>query len=75
MKASASEAGISLKDALTMSRSVTQTIIKDMPNVYKIERLQKLERAFGDVMEKHFTPEQRDEVLKSLSEAAPSEDF
>lgn len=59
---------ISLKDALTISSRNTQMLLKDLPKMYTVDRLQRLERAIGDVMDEHFTPEQQSKVLDRLQE-------
>jgi hypothetical protein len=59
---------ISLKDALTISSRVTQMLLKDVPRLYTVERLQNLEKAIGDVMDEYFTEEQQTKVLERLQE-------
>lgn len=59
---------ISLKDALSLSIKNTQMILRDLPKVYSVERVQRLEMAIGDVMDKFFTPEQQAVVLERLEE-------
>lgn len=59
---------ISLKDAMNLSVKCSQLILRDLPKVYNVERVQRLEMAIGDIMEKHLTPEQQSEVLKRLEE-------
>lgn len=68
IKESAAEAGISLKDALTMSARISQMLLKDLPKLYTIERIQRMEQAFGDVIEEYFTPAQQNKVIKRLTE-------
>ena len=51
IKESAADAGISLKDALTMSTRISGMLLKDLPKLYTIDRIQRMERAFGDVVE------------------------
>lgn len=68
IKESAVESGISLKDALTMSTRISQMLIKDLPKLYTIERIQRLERAFGDVLEEFFDAKQQNAVLERLAE-------
>lgn len=59
---------IDLKDAMNLSIKCSQLILRDLPKVYNIERIQKLEMAMGEVMEKHLSAEQQAEVLKRLEE-------
>lgn len=68
IRPSAADAEISLKDALMLSERVTRMMLKDLPEVYNLERVAKLEQAMGDVMEKNFTPEQQSLVLDRLQE-------
>lgn len=60
------DTGISLKDALGMSIKLTQMMIKDLPKIYNLERIQRQERALLSVMEKCLTKEQQEEVLLEL---------
>lgn len=68
IRETASEAGISLKDALTMSTRISQMLIKDLPKLYTVDRIQRTERAFGDVIEEFLTPELQEKVLNRLAE-------
>lgn len=62
--------GMGLKDAMNLSVKCSQMILREFPKVYSISRVQRLEMAIGEVMEKHLTPEQQGEVLKRLEELA-----
>ena len=62
--------GIKLKDALDLSLRMTQTMMRDLPKLYEMDRLQKLEEALGGVMEEMLTEEQRKAVLDRLREIA-----
>lgn len=68
IRENASDAGISLKDALTMSARISQMLIKDLPKLYTIDRIQRMEQAFGDVIEEHFPTDMQEKVLNRLSE-------
>lgn len=60
---------ISLKDAVMMSTRVTQMILRDLPRVYNLEKVAKMEIALGNVMERHLSPSQQAEVLAELERA------
>lgn len=68
LKPGAADADISIKDALTMSARVSQMMLRDLPKLYTVDRIQRMERAIGDVMEQHMTPEQQSMVLTRLQE-------
>lgn len=68
LKAETAEVGISLKDAMNLSIKVTSMLLKDLPKLYTVDRIQRLERAIGDVMEGHLTKEQQEAVLLRLQE-------
>lgn len=68
LKASAVDADISLKDALSMSARVSQMMLRDLPKLYTVDRIQKWERAIGDVMEEFMDAEQQAKVLERLQE-------
>lgn len=57
---------ISLKDAMTLSHKVSQMVLRDLPKVYGIERIQKQEEALRRVMEKHLSREQQEAMLAEL---------
>lgn len=63
---SAEDYDISLKDALNLSHKVSQMILRDLPKVYGIERIQKQEEALRRVMEKHLTRDQQEAMLMEL---------
>jgi hypothetical protein len=62
---------LSLKDAMNLSVKCSQLILRDLPKVYNVERVQRLEMAIGEVMEKHLSVEQQAEVLRRLEELTP----
>lgn len=68
LKPSAVDLDISLKDALTLSTRVTQMLLRDLPRLYTVDRLQRMERALGDVMDEYFSEEQQQKVLIRLQE-------
>lgn len=68
LKPRANELDISLKDALTMSNRTSEMMVKHLPKLYTVDRIQRLERAIGDVMEQHMTVEQQQHVLERLQE-------
>lgn len=62
----ADEAEMSLKDAMNLSLKVTQILVRDLPKIYTIERIQRQEEALRIVMEQHMTVDQQDKVLEAL---------
>lgn len=65
---SAEDCDLSLKDAMAMSLKVTQIMVRELPKVYTIERIQKQEEALRRVMERHLTREQQEDLLRELEE-------
>lgn len=68
LKPQANELDISLKDALTLSNRASEMMVKHLPKLYTVDRIQRMERAIGDVMEEHMTSEQQHRVLERLHE-------
>lgn len=68
LKPQSEDLDISLKDALRMSLEISKVMVRDLPKLYGMDRVQKLEQALADVMESEMTAEQRDKVLERLSE-------
>ena len=68
------EFGISLKDTLNLSTRLTQIMLKDLPKIYSLDRIQKQERALLKVMEKHFTREQQELFLLELEKIEHTND-
>lgn len=66
MDGSKDEFDISLKDTLALSTRLTQIMIRDLPKIYNLAKIQKQEQALLSVMEKHFTRSQQEEFLKEL---------
>lgn len=60
--------GMSLKDAMNMSLRNSQLIMRELPKVYDVARIQRLEMAIGEVMEKYMTPKQQAKVMERLEE-------
>lgn len=58
---------IPLKDALAISVRLTQIMVKDLPKLYNIERIQRQEQALIKVMRNHLTREQQDQFLEELA--------
>lgn len=67
-KPSSEDYDISLKDALNLSLRVTQIMVKDLPKVYNIARVQKMEEALRRTMEETMTSEQQRQFLVRLEE-------
>ena len=59
---------ISPKEAINMSIRLTQVITRDLPKMYKVERVQNLEAALFEVVETLLTKDQQDAVLLKLQE-------
>ncbi len=57
---------IPLKDALNLSLKVTQVMVRDLPKIYTLDRVQKQEEALRRVMEKCLTRDQQEKVLLEL---------
>lgn len=68
------EFGISLKDTLNLSTRLTQIMLKDLPKIYSLDRIQKQERALLKVMEKNFTREQQELFLIELEKIEHTHD-
>lgn len=68
LKPQSEDLDISLKDALRMSLDISKVMVRDLPKLYGMDRVQKLEQALADVMETEMTAEQRDKVLERLAE-------
>ena len=69
------EFGISLKDTLNLSTRLTQIMLRDLPKIYSLDRIQKQERALLKVMEKHFTREQQELFLLELEKIEHTNDW
>lgn len=57
---------IPLKDAMNLSLKVTQVMVRDLPKIYTIDRIQKQEEALRRVMETHLTRKQQEALLEEL---------
>lgn len=68
LREGAEDHGITLDKALNMSLQSSKLIAKEIPTIYNIDRLQRLEAALSEVIEECFTPEQRDRVLARIKE-------
>lgn len=64
--ANAENYDIPLKDALNLSLKVTQVMVRDLPKIYTLDRVQRQEEALRRVMERCLTREQQEEVLLEL---------
>lgn len=54
------------KDILNMSLKVSQMMIKDLPKVYSMNRVQMMEQAIGEVIEKEMTRNQQEAFIDAL---------
>ena len=68
LKPGIEEQGIKLKDALDLSLRISQHMMRDLPKLYDMDRLQKLEESLGSVMEEMLSEEQQRRVLERLRE-------
>ena len=57
---------MSPKDILNMSLKVSQMMIKDLPKVYSMNRVQMMEQAIGEVIEKEMTRNQQEAFIDAL---------
>lgn len=57
---------IPLKDALNLSLKVTQVMVRDLPKIYTLDRVQRQEDALRKVMETCLTRDQQEKVLLEL---------
>lgn len=64
--ATAEDYDIPLKDALNLSLKVTQVMVRDLPKIYSLDRIQKQEEALRRVMETHLNREQQEALLLEL---------
>lgn len=62
---------MSPKDILNMSLKISQMMIKELPKVYSMNRVQMMEQAIGEVVKEHMTREQQaafiDEIDKRMA--------
>ena len=68
LKPGIEDQGIKLKDALDLSLRMSQHMMRDLPKLYDMDRLQKLEAALAGVMETEMDQTQRDRILLRLKE-------
>lgn len=54
------------KDALNMSYKMAQMMTRDLPKVYNMERIQRMEQALLEIMSKKLTREQQDEFIAEM---------
>lgn len=54
------------KDVLNLSLKVSQMMVKELPKVYNMDRIQRMETALYEVMSKHLTREQQQAFLEEL---------
>lgn len=64
--ATAEDYDIPLKDALNLSLKVTQVMVRDLPKIYSLDRVQRQEEALRRVMESHLTRDQQEALLEEL---------
>lgn len=66
LSGSAEEIGMNPKDVLNLSFKVSQMMTKELPKVYSMDRVQKMEKALLEVMSKELTREQQEKFLVEL---------
>lgn len=66
LKGGGEDLGMEPKDALNMSMRINQMMIKELPKIYEMERIQRMEAALYEIMKRHFTREQQTEFLEEL---------
>lgn len=54
------------KDVLNLSLKVSQMMVKELPKVYNMDRIQRMETALYEVMSRHLTREQQQAFLAEL---------
>lgn len=54
------------KDVLNMSLKVSQMMVRELPKVYSMDRVQKMESAILKVIGEHLTRDQQSEFLQAL---------
>ena len=58
--------GISPKDVLNLSIKVSQMMIRELPKVYSMDRVQKMETALLKTMSEHLSRDQQEAFLAAL---------
>lgn len=58
--------GMSPKDILNMSLKVSQMMVRELPKVYSMDRVQKMESALLKMMAEHLTADQQHAFLKEM---------
>lgn len=64
--------GIEPKDVLNLSLKVTQMMVRELPKVYSMDRVQRMEGALLKVMSEHLTRDQQEAFLAALDERKDS---
>lgn len=57
---------MSPKDILNLSLKISQMMVKELPKVYSIERIQRMEQAFIEVAEGYMTREQQEAFIDAV---------
>lgn len=60
--------GIEPKDVLNLSLKVSQMMVRELPKVYSMDRVQKMEGALLKVMSENLSREQQEQFLMALDE-------
>lgn len=55
------------KEIMRMSLNVSQMMIRDLPKVYSMDRIQRQEEAISEVIQNHMTREQQDLFIDALA--------
>lgn len=56
------------KDVLSLSLRVSQMMVKELPKVYNMDRIQRMESSILDVIQEHLTRDQQDAFILALEE-------
>lgn len=60
------ELGLSTKDAINMALKLNTAMVRDLPKIYTLDRVQRLETALFNIVEKHLDKDTQNKVLEEL---------
>lgn len=60
------ETGLSAKEAINLSMKLTTSMVRDLPRIYTLDRIQRLEESLMTILETMLTREQQDAVLEQV---------
>lgn len=61
--------GMNPKDVLNLSLKVSQMMIRDLPKIYSVERMQKMEQAILATIQRHLTVDQQKTFISELEKS------